>query len=516
MNSRLKVLIAEGTEEWQEALSILLKKIDDNLLIEIASTAEEVEKYINTRAYELIIFDLGLSLDSTSLGKGEDQTYHNLLSKIRANPNNRLCGIIVLIGFQQISNAIRLMRDYRAYSFFEKNEFHSNQFLIDVRSAILESRFSQIEEKLNNRHQLTVHFNSDSIVGSEIDGPNTAASYILDRPRMFDCSEFARRADNLNIIFTTGKGIELWRPEAKSIGRDIYEKLVEERYFMENFHKAQSAVKSTTDLWIHFNGSANVLGVPFELIHNNLEYLSHQYIFTRSLTGYDVLDKKPFHTFIKDLKQSNETLKILLVASNHDGSIPQAENEIQIIKNEITSSVNQIGINLKVDCLYTKEDITYENVFETLKTGQYHIFHYSGHDDFVNNLPENSGIFLLDQSGIPKKLNAAHLNLLTQNSNLKFVYLSCCLSTKTEGRVGRGDFHGIFEALVRAQIPTILGYRWTILDKSALQLAKVFYRELWRTLSPGEALYYAKQELIFDRGLDDETWTSPVLLMQNP
>jgi len=513
--TKLKILIAEDKEEWQKTLCAILENTNLSLDIDQAYTAKQVEEFIDANTYDLVIFDIGLPLDDKALLKGEDQICLYLLSKIRADKNNHLCGIIVLTGYGQISDAITSVQEYKVYVYVEKDNFPTYHFPKTVCAAIFQSRLWRIEEVVNNRYQLTIHLNKDSVIGCEVvHGTNILASHMLDRPKIFDCDEFARRGDNLNIFLSTIEGIQRWRPEAKAIGKEIYEQIFSERAFGENLYKAQSNAKSTNDLWIRLNGSANTLAVPFELMHNNLDYLSHQHIFTRSLTGYNIPHKKTFHLFLKDLEKSNETLRILIAGSNCDGKIPQVDAEIEILKDEITDSLNHLGIKFKVEPLFT-EEASYEKVSEFLRSGNYHIFHFCGHGDFVSQVPENSGIWLLDKSGMPKKLGAAQLNLLTQNSALQFAFLNCCLSAGTADRIGGGDFYGIFEALVRAGVPSALGYRWTVLDKSALQLARKFYHKLWRSFSPGESLYYARQEIKFEQGLNDETWASPVLLMQN-
>jgi CHAT domain-containing protein len=72
------------------------------------------------------------------------------------------------------------------------------------------------------------------------------------------------------------------------------------------------------------------------------------------------------------------------------------------------------------------------------------------------------------------------------------------------------------EALARADVPTVLGYRWAVPDASASYLAQKFYQTLWRTFSPGEALLEARRDAaIRARGRDNDAWASPILLMQN-
>jgi CHAT domain-containing protein len=96
------------------------------------------------------------------------------------------------------------------------------------------------------------------------------------------------------------------------------------------------------------------------------------------------------------------------------------------------------------------------------------------------------------------------------------VFLNCCLGARNASHLGRGDFYGMLEAVARAGIPTVLGYRWTVLDASAKRLAEAFYDSLWQTFSPGEALLEARiQATLGLKGLDDESWAAPVMVVQN-
>src|SRR4051812_42845794 len=101
--TKLRILIAEDKEEWQKTLCAILENTNLSLDIDQAYTAKQVEEFIDANTYDLVIFDIGLPLDDKALLKGEDQICLYLLSKIRTDKNNRLCGIIVLTGYGQIS-----------------------------------------------------------------------------------------------------------------------------------------------------------------------------------------------------------------------------------------------------------------------------------------------------------------------------------------------------------------------------------------------------------------------------
>jgi CHAT domain-containing protein len=162
------------------------------------------------------------------------------------------------------------------------------------------------------------------------------------------------------------------------------------------------------------------------------------------------------------------------------------------------------------------KEATRSRIVEALQHGGYHIFHYSGHGYHQSVQPEISGIRTFDNDSAISFLTASDLTNLCRGTELRFAYLSCCLGACSAPQIQHGDFFGLFDALARADVPMVLGYRWEVGDISALNLAETFYKKLWRTLSPGEALFESRNE-ISQRGArrDNETWASPVLMTQN-
>lgn len=513
MDDELGILIVENDKNWQDALVNVLSRLGNNIKVTRAETIEEAEECFDKDRYELVIFDLFLPQGNSSTTKKIERIGIDSLSKLRANPNNQLCGLIILTGFGETASAVQALREYKAFNYFEKTDFDTNLFLQAARSAIFESRLKKSIENFRIRCQFTIHFQSDSISGSEVRGPNLFASKFSAKPASFESSDLAQRGDRLNFLITRG-GPDMWRPEAKSLGTAVYEKLSGENHFLENLTRSQTIIEDSSDLWINFSGSSPLLGVPFELINDGNEYLCRNHVFIRSLTGYKIRAIKPFHEIIDEFYTKGQILKILIVGSNSDGAIPEAEFEADQIDSRMRQSLQYLGLKAE-STLLTGADATYENVTEKLRSGEFHIFHYAGHGRFGDELPEISGLILRDKNARMRVLTAADLNILVLNSNLKLVFLSCCLSAKTSQELGRGEFYGTLEALARADIPSIIGYRWTVADNSALQIANEFYKALWKTLCPAKALYFARREVAIEKGLDDETWASPVLLMQN-
>jgi CHAT domain-containing protein len=156
-------------------------------------------------------------------------------------------------------------------------------------------------------------------------------------------------------------------------------------------------------------------------------------------------------------------------------------------------------------------DATAGAVREALAHGDFHVFHYAGHGSYDGGLPETGGLMMGDGGTV----RASDLKVLASHTPLRLAFLSCCLSARTARRLGRGDFRGVLDALARADVPLLVGYRWVVSDEGALALARAFYRSLWTTLSPSHALLEARRAAIMGPwARDEEAWASAILVCQ--
>ena len=347
---------------------------------------------------------------------------------------------------------------------------------------------------------------------SELRGPDWENDYSISQPRHFDVADLTRRADDLNWRIIES-GAELWRPEAYSIGKAVYEALAREHRILEYLSVARALTRQRfSNLWLQFSGPAMGLGVPFELLRDEGDYLVFKHILTRRLVEIDTKKPKPFHDFIEELSTRKEKLRILIVGANTDNQIPAAENEASELAKTIETDLKCLSIIPHIELLLG-DDATFVAVREKIRDGNFHILHYAGHGWYDETLPEHSGLLLPDGAHL-RTLSASDLTILVRETELRMVVLSCCLGARTAIHAGRGDFYGMLEALAKADVPIVLGYRWEVADEPAKRLAIDFYGALWRTFSPGEALLEARRKAALgEHGRDDETWAAPILLM---
>jgi CheY-like chemotaxis protein len=510
----LRILVVEDRQNWQEALPQILQRLGGEVHVDVAPNYGAALQYISNEDYDLAIVDLALLGDPTD-PRDADQLGMELLRELRNSRRNQGCALVVLTAYPTTARTRRALRDYAADDFIEKAEFDDRRFVEVAQGAILSARLRQAAVKAVARYRLTVTFSQEHLVGSELGGPDRRASYTASHPLRFNVTDLARRADNLNWMILQG-GVGKWRHESDSIGRAIYDVLAGERHVLGDLIAARALAQRFSDLWLQFSGPAIGLGIPFELLRDEDDYLCLNHILTRRLvqSGASLSRKpEPFHKFLDGLRDLQSALRILVVGANSDGCIPVAEEEATSLATAIEADLQRLGIAHEIK-LMTDTDATYTNVSRALRDGCYHVFHYAGHGRYDDELPEISGLVLRDDDE-SRTLTAVDLNTLTQDTELRLVFLSCCLGARTSANERHGDFYGMLEALARADIPTVLGYRWTVADDSATLLAKTFYKTLWRNFFPGEALLEARREVTLGQSRNDETWASPVLLMQN-
>ncbi|HEY0781849.1 MAG TPA: CHAT domain-containing protein, partial [Thermoanaerobaculia bacterium] len=269
------------------------------------------------------------------------------------------------------------------------------------------------------------------------------------------------------------------------------------------------------ELALRLNGPAAGLGIPYELLTDGGGYLCRRHVMSRQMvhSGPFFSHKtEPFRQFVQDLGDKREPLRVLLVAANSDGKIPGVEEEIEALAASLPGDLDPLGLEARIDVLRSRK-ATYSGVLEALRRKHHHVLHFAGHGRRDTTLPEVGGL-ILRNGRKPKLLSAAELHEALRGSALRLAFLSSCFGGDTAAEPGRGDFRGVLEAVAGADVPAVVAYRWAVADAVAATVANSFYSALWRTLSPGDAMLAARRACASEYGVDDETWASPVLLMQ--
>jgi len=474
--------------------------------------AEALHK-VKVTSYDLVSVDLDLDLlDAAKLVANPQFRGMDLLKECRSSSRNRSCGLLVLSGKATATAVYQAQERYGINVFLDKHDFgDGSPYIRDVQKAILRARLQRAEKLRENRYDLSFTYDQDGLNRADLVGPNHWSEALADRTSFAPLDDLARRADDLNLRLTSGEQ-GAWRLEARSIGAAMYQTIASQRQIISLLSAARAfaASRLESSLSLQFSGPPSCLSVPYELMRDEDNYFAFSNLLTRRLSpgGARFTTKSdPFSSFIRKQLEKNEPLRILIAGADTDGSVPAVGDEVSYLADSIKSDLRILGIPNEITVL--ADNVSYLRLSEALRDGQ-HIFHFAGHGDFDESLAERSPLILQD-----RELTAADLQALTQETELQFVFLSCCLAGRTALHVGRGDFHGFLHALSQADIPAALAYRWEVSDASAIKLAANFYSSLWLNFCFGQALLSSRRKIALGRnGRDDETWAAPVLLAQ--
>jgi DNA-binding response OmpR family regulator len=323
-----------------------------------------------------------------------------------------------------------------------------------------------------------------------------------------------------NVVDRYGKNTPVldWRFSSKQIGNQLYQKfLVEHPKILSAYNQAVGSLTTDEELHLHFESDRDSLRVPIEFIFGDGDYFVLRHPLSRSISDVRVRKKSLSPNFFNDLWRNEEQLRILLVASN-TGGISGVDYEIINLESLLKTLFTNIGFSVYIEAIPTDE-ATYSAMRDELKKCRYHIIHYAGHGSHDTESPENSSIFFWENTnsqGEVKSMPVHELQMLLRESNVRFVYLSCCNGTAVSenSKLLDDDFLGIADGLTMVGIPSVLGFRWPVSDEGAVNLAQEFYKNLAETGEIDTALLNARCE-IAAKNRDDLTWLSPILIMQD-
>jgi CheY-like chemotaxis protein len=506
----LRFLIVDDEEAWRTGLRELLSDFfSERLSVETVENYRQALERVKSKSFDLVSVDFEL-LDDAQRSTEPGLEGMDLLKECRKSSRNERCALLVLSARGTAEAAYRARERYKINYFLDKHDFGDGRpYIAAVQAAIRGARIHRAEALLTNRYQLTITYDHEAALRGTLVGPNYNSEVQTSDTSAAEVDDLARRADDLNLRLAADRGA--WRLEARSIGSALYQTLARNQQLVAllSTARALAANNSSGEVALRFIGAPAYLSVPYELIRDEDNYFSLAHPLTRGVSqGGPRFSTKSdqFFRFLKKQVEREEPLRILLASANSDGKIPSVEREVSVLAESIKADLKVLGIDNEITIL-NGGDLSFDNLREALRDGQ-HIFHFAGHGDFDEAVAEKSPLLLQD-----RRVSAADLQLLTQGTELQFVFLSCCLGAKTARQIGRGDFHGFLHALWSADVPATLAYRWNVRDAAAVELATTFYPLLWRSLSFGEALLECRKRITTGKyGRDDSTWTSPVLL----
>lgn len=431
--------------------------------------------------------------------------------RLKSSPDTRDIPILMLTAKGQLQDKVKGLElgadDYLPKP-YDKAEFEARVRALLRRSA--SPPFSSMQSdcilslSCNPEHRISIR--SSGIVAF-----HTMSRQILE----VDPDAYARQANNVPLLD--------WRFNSKEWGGQLHRRIfVDHSEVLGSYKQALGEVGDEEKLHLRFECSRGFLRVPLEFLYEKIhhgggDYLVLRHPLARSISSVRVKRMPISPSSLNDLWAKGEELKILLISSNTRPSIPGVDQEIEVLDRSLKGLFESKGIPTQVKAIPT-EQATYETVRRELQKCGYHIVHYAGHGSYDSQSPERSSLSFWEKperEGAVKEMPASELQMLLRGSDLRFVYLSCCLGTASgePARLLDDDFLGIADSIIHAGVPTVLGFRWSVSDSGARALALAFYTSLTREGQIDTALLHARCETAA-RDRDDITWLSPMLIMQ--
>jgi DNA-binding response OmpR family regulator len=311
-----------------------------------------------------------------------------------------------------------------------------------------------------------------------------------------------------------------WRFNSKHTGRQLFANMFKSHpEILANYHRTLGEVGKFRIMHLQFEGGRDLLALPVEFLYDDSEgngdYLVLKHPISRMVRGIQTKKQPLCAGFWNKLCEKDEALRILLVASN-TGGIPSVDREVQALEEKLGGFFDAKNIRVNINSI-PSNFATYDHVRQELKDCRYHILHYAGHGSHIPDSPEKSQIFFWSDSSRSKikPMSASELMMLVRESDLRLAYLSCCFGAET-GKTDKlldDDFLGVSDALIQANVPAVLGFRWPVSDDGAKAFALSFYRSLAQHGELDLASLDARCDLA-GSNRDDRTWLAPILILQ--
>ena len=209
--------------------------------------------------------------------------------------------------------------------------------------------------------------------------------------------------------------------------------------------------------------------------------------------------------------QSPHTLKILMVlAVPADQDALALRQEAEQLKQElqaVSSGNSQPSIELTILEQPGREQLT-----QALEHNHYQVLHYAGHSDLSDT---GGNIYLVNRrSGLTEVLSGDDLAGLLVNNGIRMAVFNSCRGGYSATAASSSEAEGnLAEALVKRGIPAVLVMAERIPDEVALNLSRLFYRNLKQGYPVDLSLSRSRQGLISSYGSDQLYWALPILYL---
>ena len=232
-------------------------------------------------------------------------------------------------------------------------------------------------------------------------------------------------------------------------------------------------------VFLEFGVDKGLLGYPWELMHDGIDFLCMRHDFGRFINGSEGV---PFDAQPGGFRGTEpETIWVLLIAVSRPETRKNRESYDPLLHvdkeaENIAETLTDIP-GVKVDCLFG-ERASYNRVVTTLRSKCYQIIHYCGHAHTDARQPLNSSLVLHNKDLTTGTVQAS----FGKNQPILCFINACESATNLPGR-DQFDVYGLARAFLETGA-YLIGSRWKVKDKGASVFAPLFYAALLREGKP--------------------------------
>jgi hypothetical protein len=182
-----------------------------------------------------------------------------------------------------------------------------------------------------------------------------------------------------------------------------------------------------------------------------------------------------------------------------------AEDERHRIQNALQDQINAGTVHLE-----WVRGSSYDDLFEMMQSGPWHVFHFIGHGgterytDEHGNAQTTGFVVMKDSMSGAAKVSADHLGwLLETDGQLRLAVLNCCDSAQ-----GSSGVSSVGAALVHSGVPHVVAMQYAITDGSAARFGGAFYKALVGRKCIEEAVTHARRFMAYTSNIE---WGIPVV-----
>lgn len=248
---------------------------------------------------------------------------------------------------------------------------------------------------------------------------------------------------------------------------------------------------------LRLNDVPELAALPWELLHDRQDFLtlSTQCVLVRFLEL-----PQPISALAV-----TPPLRVLALISNPSDYPPlDLAREFQQLNDAVVESRNPGFLTVE-----TLEPASVAALQPRLRSGEYHILHFSGHGEFDERAEDTvkGKIVLKREDGTGQPVDAVTLGrLLRDHTSLRLVILNACEGARASTR---NAFAGMAQSLIRQGIPAVIAMQFPMTDDAA----QIFSRTLYGALGDGFPIDAAVGEARIAIAAQQSTpeWATPVL-----